>query len=97
MINNTQITNTSSHSSLVVKLIADIKPNTIPPTLSSHKLLIPMFFFDYSTESWLILPNDKFSLNGSECNKIGVSFNAFRNQPNRCNSEVGECLKYQPE
>jgi len=34
---------------------------------------------------------------GSECDKIGVSYQAFRNQQNRCIRTVGSCLNNQLE
>jgi len=36
-----------------------------------------------------------FTLDGSECNKIGVSYSAFRYESNKCQNRVGNCLKNQ--
>lgn len=35
------------------------------------------------------------SLDGTECNKVGTSFSAFRNQPNQCGVPQGACLANQ--
>lgn len=35
------------------------------------------------------------SLDGTECNRIGTSYEAFQTQPNACNSPVGTCLANQ--
>ena len=40
-------------------------------------------------EEWLAVGKEKFGLSGYHCNRIGVSYQAFRNQPNRCTSVFG--------
>ncbi|XP_076953295.1 protein HAPLESS 2-like [Bidens hawaiensis] len=44
---------------------------------------------------WMILERMRFSLDGLECDKIGTSFEAFRNQPNFCNIPFMSCLHNQ--
>eukprot|EP01132_Coremiostelium_polycephalum_P003651 gene3651-4548_t len=47
------------------------------------------------SESTMTIPVHHFDLTGSTCNKIGVSYSGFQNQPNRCGNEYGSCLKNQ--
>ena len=37
----------------------------------------------------------KFTLDGNECDKIGVGFFAFNSQSEKCNVEAGSCLNNQ--
>lgn len=41
---------------------------------------------------WLAVGKEKFGLSGYHCNKIGVSYQAFRNQPNRCEDLYGRSV-----
>ena len=42
-----------------------------------------------------MLDKSYFSLDGSQCNKIGVSMSAFSTQPSRCGADSGACLQNQ--
>lgn len=44
---------------------------------------------------WMLLERVRFSLDGVECNKIGVSYEAFNGQPNFCSSPFWSCLHNQ--
>ncbi|WOL04599.1 hypothetical protein Cni_G13321 [Canna indica] len=44
---------------------------------------------------WMLLERVRFSLDGLECNKIGVSYEAYRTQPNFCSSPFWSCLHNQ--
>ncbi|KAM1050419.1 hypothetical protein ACFX13_032893 [Malus domestica] len=44
---------------------------------------------------WMLLERVRFSLDGLECNKIGVSYEAFNGQPNFCSSPLWSCLHNQ--
>ncbi|KAK6935339.1 Generative cell specific-1/HAP2 domain [Dillenia turbinata] len=44
---------------------------------------------------WMLLERMRFSLHGSECDKIGVSYEAFNGQPNFCSAQLGSCLQNQ--
>ena len=44
---------------------------------------------------WPILSLSAISLDDSACNEPGTSFNAFYNQPNRCDQPAGTCLANQ--
>ncbi|KAL6846732.1 hypothetical protein ACP4OV_024180 [Aristida adscensionis] len=41
---------------------------------------------------WMLLDKFRFSLNHLECDKIGVSYEAFQRQPNFCSSPFSSCL-----
>eukprot|EP00911_Craspedida_sp_UC1_P001627 UC1_evm1s1234 len=47
---------------------------------------------------WLLVDKTAVDLNGGTCNKIGVSYSAFRHhgQAGGCFESAGNCLKYQP-
>lgn len=71
-----------------------------------HKLLIP----DTSTvkdidfhpelkggpEEYLVVRDSEVQSNGQVCDVAGVGYEAFANQPKRCSSPKGSCLKNQP-
>ncbi|XP_006477407.2 protein HAPLESS 2 isoform X3 [Citrus sinensis] len=44
---------------------------------------------------WMLLERTRFTLDGLECNKIGVSYEAFNGQPSFCSSPFWSCLHNQ--
>lgn len=47
-------------------------------------------------KQWMILRDSFFTLDGTECNKIGISYSGFRNQPgDKCHEPFGTCLDQQ--
>lgn len=44
---------------------------------------------------WMLLERVRFTLDGNECNKIGVGYDAFNNQPNFCSAPFWACLQNQ--
>ena len=40
----------------------------------------------------LVVPETMITWDGTECNKIGVDYESFQNQSNRCNMSSGSCL-----
>lgn len=44
---------------------------------------------------WMLLERVRFTLDGLECNKIGVSYEAFNGQPSFCTSPFWSCLHNQ--
>ncbi|GMN57932.1 hypothetical protein TIFTF001_027036 [Ficus carica] len=44
---------------------------------------------------WMLLERLRFTLDGMECNKIGVGYEAFNEQPNFCSSPFWTCLHNQ--
>jgi len=45
---------------------------------------------------YLIVNANNISVNGDECNKVGVSYEAFYKQNNRCGMPQSNCLNNQP-
>lgn len=47
-------------------------------------------------KQWMIIRDNFFTLDGTECNKIGISYSGFRNQPGeKCHELQGTCLHSQ--
>lgn len=44
---------------------------------------------------WMLLERVRFTLDGLECNKIGVSYEAFNVQPDFCAAPFWSCLHNQ--
>lgn len=45
---------------------------------------------------YLLVPKDKITITGDQCDVAGVGFEAFFKQPNRCSMPRGSCLHHQP-
>lgn len=44
---------------------------------------------------WMLLERVRFTLDGVECNKMGVGYEAFNGQPDFCSSPFWSCLHNQ--
>ncbi|KAJ0808139.1 putative generative cell specific-1/HAP2 domain-containing protein [Helianthus annuus] len=44
---------------------------------------------------WMLLERVRFTLDGLECDKISVSYEAFNNQPGFCSAPQMSCLHNQ--
>ncbi|GJM95286.1 hypothetical protein PR202_ga12002 [Eleusine coracana subsp. coracana] len=44
---------------------------------------------------WMLVEKLRFTDDGRECDKIGVGYEAYQNQPNFCSSPIGSCLHNQ--
>lgn len=90
----------SENQAIIARLIGDFSPPSPPNDYSLYYLVIPT---SPSTNTmvregplnWMLLPQDYFTLDGRECNKIGVSYYAFQSQANACQMKVGDCLHNQ--
>ena len=86
---------------ILVKLIGDFLPTDIfPRDLSNKFLIIPTKpdnspIIKQGKYRWMLIDKNRFSLDGSECDKIGVGFFAFNTQSEKCNVEIGSCLRNQ--
>ncbi|GKC90086.1 protein HAPLESS 2 [Tanacetum coccineum] len=92
----------SADSFLRVSLIGEYFGYTDIPSFEDFFLVIPRqggpgqpkyLGTDYS--KWMLLERVRFSLDGMECDKIGVSYQAFNGQPNFCSSPRYSCLHNQ--
>jgi len=90
----------SQDNSIKANLIGDFQPPTPPDDFSDYFLTIPSSPNSNTMVlegplNWMLIPKNYFTLDGTECNKIGVSYSAFISQGNRCQMHVGDCLHNQ--
>uniref|UniRef100_A0A0E0L0D7 Generative cell specific-1/HAP2 domain-containing protein n=1 Tax=Oryza punctata TaxID=4537 RepID=A0A0E0L0D7_ORYPU len=90
----------SGDNFLRVKVVGDYAGYTSIPSFEDNYLVTPRkgtgssqpqdLGNEYS--KWMILDRVRFTLDGLECDKIGVGYEAYRNQPNFCSAPYGSCL-----
>ncbi|KAK2989044.1 hypothetical protein RJ640_018833 [Escallonia rubra] len=92
----------SNDNFLRVNLIGDYVGYTNIPSFDNYYLVIPRqgspgepqnLGRNYSM--WMLLERVRFTLDGLECNKIGVSYEAFNGQPDFCSAPFWSCLHNQ--
>lgn len=78
---------------LQLSILGDYTPTNPPADLTSKFLLRPRVPTAESTQSsnWLLVDRQMVTIDGSECNKIGVGYSAFQNQANKCQQRAGSC------
>ncbi|CAM8922150.1 unnamed protein product [Rhodiola kirilowii] len=93
---------TSADNFLRVNLIGDFVGYTNVPSFEDFYLVTPRVGgagqppdLGNNFTMWMLLERVRFTLDGLECNKIGVGFDAFSGQPNFCSSPLWSCLHYQ--
>ncbi|KAL0712938.1 hypothetical protein Bca4012_019916 [Brassica carinata] len=96
-------TATANDNFLKVNLIGDFAGYTSIPSFENFYLVIPRegaaegqpgnLGGNYSM--WMLLERVRFTLDGIECDKIGVGYEAFSNQPNFCLAPYWSCLHNQ--
>ncbi|KAK4262727.1 hypothetical protein QN277_028252 [Acacia crassicarpa] len=93
---------TSDGNFLKVNLIGDFVGYTNIPSFEDFYLVVPRQGgpgqpqdFGRNFSAWMLLERVRFTLDGLECNKIGVSYEAFNGQPNFCSSPFWSCLHNQ--
>ncbi|KAL5141434.1 Protein HAPLESS 2 [Glycine soja] len=87
---------------LRVNLIGDFVGYTNIPSFEDFYLVVPRQGspgqpqdLGRNISMWMLLERVRFTLDGIECNKIGVSYEAFNQQPNFCSSPFWTCLHNQ--
>ncbi|KAK9276417.1 hypothetical protein L1049_005950 [Liquidambar formosana] len=92
----------SSDNFLRVNLIGDFVGYTNIPSFEDFYLVIPRQDglgqpqdLGRNFSLWMLLERVRFTLDGLECNKIGVSYEAFNGQPDFCSSPFWSCLHNQ--
>ncbi|KAL5168095.1 Protein HAPLESS 2 [Glycine soja] len=85
-----------------VNLIGDFVGYTNIPSFEDFYLVVPRQGspgqpqdLGRNISMWMLLERVRFTLDGIECNKIGVSYEAFNQQPNFCSSPFWTCLHNQ--
>ncbi|CAH9147814.1 unnamed protein product [Cuscuta epithymum] len=88
---------------LRVNLVGDYVGYSDIPSFEDYYLVIPRqggapgqpenLGSNYSM--WMLLERVRFTLDGLECNKIGVGFEAFNSQPDFCSAPYWSCLHNQ--
>lgn len=77
------------------QIIGTFHPSVEPLYLSDKMLFVPSLANPLGTRGaaeYMILPLDMVTLDGKECNKVGVSYFAFASQGSRCELGAGSCL-----
>uniref|UniRef100_A0A0D9ZWI5 Generative cell specific-1/HAP2 domain-containing protein n=1 Tax=Oryza glumipatula TaxID=40148 RepID=A0A0D9ZWI5_9ORYZ len=90
----------SGDNFLRVKVVGDYTGYTSIPSFEDNYLVTPRKGTGSSQpqdlgnehSKWMILDRVRFTLDGLECDKIGVGYEAYRNQPNFCSAPYGSCL-----
>ena len=92
----------SEGAAVGAELLGDLEGFQALPVLSEKYLLVPHpkglgpnEVLSQNRDQWLLLDKSFVSLEGHECNKIGVGFTPFRYQEERCGRRVGSCLENQ--
>ncbi|XP_020539632.1 protein HAPLESS 2 isoform X3 [Jatropha curcas] len=95
-------TATSKDNFLRVNLVGDFVGYSSLPAFEDFYLVIPRQGepgqpkdLGRNFSMWMLLERVRFTLDGSECNKIGVNYEAFHKQPNFCSSPFWSCLHNQ--
>eukprot|EP00397_Hematodinium_sp_SG-2012_P013290 GEMP01013490.1.p1 GENE.GEMP01013490.1~~GEMP01013490.1.p1 ORF type:complete len:632 (+),score=145.07 GEMP01013490.1:476-2371(+) len=99
----TKIATDTKSPHLYAELVGDLAMAQRPPLYEDKYLLIPATpgHERYNVSGNLLahamlIDKSRINLAGTECDKIGVSHYAFKNQPERCLRNVGDCLHHQP-
>ena len=84
---------------VAAELMGDLGGFQESPVLSQKMLFIPIPNSNSNTSgdpsTWPLLDTSAVSLDGSGCDKPGVMFSGFRDQPSKCSQPAGTCLANQ--
>lgn len=87
----------SNDGTLSASIIGDLPMVVSPPNFETRYLAIlsspftnPVFLG--GSANWMVIPPGLVFLDGSKCGLIGVSYEAFYSQENRCGKLPGSCL-----
>ncbi|KAI5655551.1 hypothetical protein M9H77_32738 [Catharanthus roseus] len=93
---------TSNDNFLRANLIGDYIGYSNIPSFDDYYLVIPRQGgpgqpqnLGNNISMWMLLERVRFTLDGLECDKIGVSYEAFNGQPDICSSPYWSCLHNQ--
>lgn len=82
------------------QLVGTFDPSVEPQYFGDKMLFVPSIPVSSSIvqaglPEYMILPDTMITIDGTECNKVGVSYYAFNSQGNRCQMSAGSCLENQ--
>lgn len=82
------------------ELVGTFSPSVEPQYFVDKMLFVPSSPPNASVvlaglSEYMIVPDTMITVDGTECNKIGVSYYAFNSQGSRCEMDAGSCLKNQ--
>lgn len=91
---------TAISSGVSVKLVVDGALVSELPELTSKLLFVPTLPSSHERvlagkDALMLLDKNRITFDGRECDKIGVSYSAFRYASDKCNQRVGSCLANQ--
>ena len=97
-----QLIQTSTDGEVIARLIGDFSPFQQYPVLSEKYLMVPSQPLNNPRVSagiinWMFIDKNDAELDGTVCNKIGVSFEGFRTENGACENAPGSCLRNQLE
>ncbi|KAG5490927.1 hypothetical protein JIQ42_00812 [Leishmania sp. Namibia] len=87
---------------VMARILGDYAPGDQPLDLTPRMLFAPAIprndaRVQAGAAEWMLLPTNLVTLDGRECDKVGVSYEAFASQGNMCNLRPGSCLNSQLE
>eukprot|EP00811_Abedinium_folium_P013352 NODE_2240_length_2260_cov_6.913737.p1 GENE.NODE_2240_length_2260_cov_6.913737~~NODE_2240_length_2260_cov_6.913737.p1 ORF type:complete len:716 (+),score=196.30 NODE_2240_length_2260_cov_6.913737:235-2148(+) len=94
----------SEDGAFIVNLVGDLATAVAPNSFESRYLAVPSRPADHAVvnaelplENAMLIDKSLFGLSGLDCDAIGVSYTAFRNQAERCERTPNSCLATQLE
>lgn len=74
-------------------LIPDLRSvNTFPPAWRAAAQRSGLLQSIYNASEWMLIGKENFDFSGRHCNRIGVSYTAFRNQQDPCSNRLGRLV-----
>ncbi|CCW68827.1 unnamed protein product [Phytomonas sp. Hart1] len=91
---------TSKKFGAIATVVGGLLPDTQPLSLTQSMFFAPTVGskgdpIREGSAEWMILDKSLVTLNGLTCDKVGVSYEAFATQSNRCRKAYGSCLNFQ--
>lgn len=87
---------------VTAQLIGDFAAFKTAPSFNNKYMMVPAYppsnvRVKESTpgKEWMLVDTDRVTLDGSECNKIGISYSAMVTQGSRCQAISGSCTQSQ--
>jgi len=87
----------SADGKIIARLLGDFARPAEAPALESKYFVVPSSPNTHERvragkAEWMLLDRSHFTMDGTQCNKIGVSYPAFRYESDRCGKRAGSCL-----